>query len=219
VHWQPGRGKQHETAGALVATLLLTRADLLALSLPVARALWAYLGGSPEPANLFRQLLVQPLPQTAVGGADGQSVQSDLATVPPAQPALAARVLATLAQCCREGPLRVNQFPGHVFVQADETLVVVPEALKPVRDRLVQEGVTLPGGGVLYNDLAAAGYVLGEAGRNVIQAEFRRPGKRSVTLAVLRVPNTLLWGATPPALFGGELSLAPQTETPASDAA
>jgi hypothetical protein len=219
VHWQPGRGKQHETAGALVATLLLTREDLQALTLPVARALWAHLGGSPEPTNLFRQLLVQPLPQMAVGGADGQSVQRDLATVPPAQPALAARVVATLAQCCREGPLRVNQFPGHVFVQTDETLVVVPEAFKPVRDRLAQHGVTVPGGGVLYNDLAAAGYVLGEAGRNVMQAEFRRPSKRSVTLAVLRVPNALLWGATPPALFGGELSLAPQAETTASDAA
>jgi hypothetical protein len=219
VTWQPGRGKQHETAGALVATLLLTRADLLALTLPVARALWAYLGGHLDPMNLFRQLLVQPLPQTAVGGADGQSVQRDLATVPPAQPALAARVLATLAQCCREGPLRVNQFPGHVFIQGDATLVVVPEALKPVRERLAQEGVSVPGGGVLYNDLAAAGYVLGDAGRNVMQATFVRPGKHPVTLAVLRVPNTLLWGATPPALFGGELHLAPQTETSATDAA
>jgi hypothetical protein len=219
VTWQPGRGKQHETAGALVATLLLTRADLLALTLPVARALWAYLGGHLDPMNLFRQLLVQPLPQTAVGGADGQSVQRDLATVPPAQPALAARVLATLAQCCREGPLRVNQFPGHVFIQGDATLVVVPEALKPVRERLAQEGVSVPGGGVLYNDLASAGYVLGDAGRNVMQATFARPGKRPVTLAVLRVPNALLWGATPPEPFGGALLLAPQAVTSATDAA
>jgi hypothetical protein len=139
--------------------------------------------------------------------------------VPPAQPTLAAQVLAMLAQCCRAGPLRVNQFPGHVFVRDTETLVVVPEAFKPVRDRLARQGVTLPGGGVLYNDLAAAGYVLGEPGRNVVPAEFRRPGKRAVTLAVLRVPNPLLWGATPPAPFGGELVLAPQTATAATDAA
>jgi hypothetical protein len=146
-------------------------------------------------------------------------VQTDLQTLPPAQPTLAAQVLATLAQCCREGPLRVNQFPGQVFVQAEETLVVVPEAFKPVREHLAQQGVSLPGGGVLYNDLAAAGYVLGEAGRNVTAAAFQRPGKPSVTLAVLRVPNGVLWGATPPEPFGGELVLAPQTSTAAADAA
>jgi hypothetical protein len=146
-------------------------------------------------------------------------VQTDLQTLPPVQPALAAQVLATLAQCCREGPLRVNQFPGQVFVQAEETLVVVPEAFKAVRECLAQQGVTLPGGGVLYNDLAAAGYVRGETGRNVTTAAFRRPGKPAVTLAVLRVPNAILWGATRPAAFGGELVVDPQTSTAATDAA
>jgi hypothetical protein len=128
-------------------------------------------------------------------------------------------VFATLAQCCQEGPLRVNQFPGHVFVQATETLVVVPEGLKPVRERLAQHGVMLPGGGILYNDLAAAGYLLGEAGHNVVQAEFQRPGKRTVTLAVLRVPNALLWGATPPAAFADTIVLTPLATSAADDAA
>jgi hypothetical protein len=219
VHWHPGRGMRHEAASALAATLLLDRTDLQALTLPVARELWAYLGGHPDPANLFRQLLTRAPGPGSTLPADGHSVQTDLQTLPPAQPALAAQVLATLAQCCREGPLRVNQFPGQVFVQAEETLVVVPEAFKAVRARLTQQGVTLPGGGVLYNDLAAAGYVCGEAGRNVTAAEFRRPGKPPVTLAVLRVPNAVLWGATSPAAFGGELVMASQTATTTTDAA
>jgi hypothetical protein len=219
VHWHLGRGMRHETAGALAATLLLTHADLQALTMPVAHMLWAYLGGSPDPANLFRQLLTGAPGAGAARAADNWSVCTDLQTVPPAQPLVVARVLATLAECCRDGGLRVNQFPGHVFVRDAETLVVVPEVFKPVRARLAQDGVTLPHGGVLYNDLAAAGYVLGEAGRNVIQAEFRRPDKRPVTLAVLRVPNALLWGAQPPLPFGGEVVLTPQTETAATDAA
>jgi hypothetical protein len=219
VYWHPGRGRQHATAGALAATLLLTRGDLHALTLPVAHTLWVYLGGNPDPANLFRQLLIgTPGVGTALA-ADGQSVRTDLQTIPPAQPTVVARVVATLAQCCKEGELRVNQFPGHVFVRDTETLVVVPEVFKPVRTRLAQDGVTLPGGGVLYNDLAAAGYVLGEAGHNVVQAEFRRPDKRPVTLAVLRVPNALLWGVQPPTPFGGEIVLTPQVATTATDAA
>jgi hypothetical protein len=219
VHWQPERGMRHEAAGALAATLLLPPADLQALTLSVARALWVYLGGSPDPTNLFRQLISSPPAQAPHMAADGQSVRTDLQTLPLAQPTLAARVLASLAQCCREGPLRVNQFPGHVFVQATETLVVVPEALKPIRARLIQDGITLPGGGVLYNDLAAAGYVLGEPGRNVVQAAFRRPGKHAVTLAVLRVPNALLWGATPPAAFADTIVLTSQADTAAIAAA
>lgn len=219
VYWQPGRGVQHTAAGALAATLLLTREDLQTLTLPVARALWAYLGGHPDPTNLFRQLLVAPPAEAPHVAADGHSVRTDLLTLPPAQPTVAAQVLAILAQCCRDGPLRVNQFPGHIFVLAEETLVVVPEALKPVRERLAQEGITLPGGGVLYTDLATAGYVHGEAGHNVVQMEFRRDGKRPVTLAVLRVPNALLWGVTPPAPYGGEVTLAATPSPVADDAA
>ena len=206
VHWQPGRGMQHEAAGALAAALLLTREDLQTLTLPVARELYAFVGGAPEPANLFRQLICQPQ-QALHGAADGHSVRADLEAIPPAQPTLAARVLSTLAQCCREGPLRVNQFPGHVFVLAEETLVVVPEGLKPVRTRLAREGLSLPGGGVLYNDLAEAGYLLGPAGRNVTKARFQLEGKRSVPLAVLRLPHALLWGAHPPAPFAGQVVL------------
>jgi hypothetical protein len=135
---------------------------------------------NPAYLLLFRQFLTRaPGPQSTLP-ADGHSVQTDLQTLPPAQPALASQVLAMLAQCCREGPLRVNQFPGQVFVQAEETLVVVPEAFKAVRERL---------------------------------------GKPAVTLAVLRVPNAILWGATPPAAFAGELVVAPQTATAATDAA
>ena len=208
--WQPGRGMRHETAGALAATLLLTRADLVALTLPVAREPWAFLGGDPDPANLFRQLLVRALSPASMPAADGQSVQTDLQAVPPAQPTLAAQVMATLAQCCREGPLRVNQFPGQIFVLREATLVVVPEAFKAVRERLAQAGVTLPGGGVLYNDLADVGYLLGTAGQNVVQATFLRPGKRPVPLAVLRVPHAVLWGVAPPALYAGDVLLESQ---------
>jgi hypothetical protein len=64
-----------------------------------------------------------------------------------------------------------------------------------------------------------AGYVCGKAGHNVTSAEFRRLGKPPVTLAVLRVPNAILWGATPPAAFGGALVVTPQTSTAATDAA
>ena len=59
VTWQPGRGMRHQTLGALAAALLLTPEDLVHLTLPVARELWAFLGGDPDPANLFHQLLVR----------------------------------------------------------------------------------------------------------------------------------------------------------------
>jgi hypothetical protein len=218
LHWQPGRGMRHAHIGTLAATLLLTRADLLALTVLVAHELWTFLGGAPEPGNVFRQLLTQPDPAGAPA-ADGQSVRADLAAVPPAQPLLAAQVLATLAQCCRAGPLRVNQFPGHVFVQDAVSLVVVPEALKPVRQHLAAQGIAVPSGTVLYNDLAVAGYVLGEAGQNVAHATFPRPGKPAVTLAVLHVPNALLWGAAPPAPYAGAVELRPQELAPAIPAA
>jgi hypothetical protein len=210
VTWQPGRGRRHEAVGALVATLVLTQAELVPLTLPVARELWAFLGGDPDPANLFRQLLVRPVAPvspTAPPAADGHSVRADLAALPPPQPTLATQVLAMLAQCCQEGALRVNQFPGQVFVQEDATLVVVPAALEAVRQRLASTGVRLPGNPLLFNDLAAAGYLLGVAGQNVVKAVFPRPGKTPVTLAVLRLPHALLWGATPPPPYGGAILL------------
>ena len=74
--------------------------------------------------------------------------------MPPATPVLAARELTTLAPCCQDGTLRVNQIPGQVFVQGDETLVVVPAALKVVTERLAAQGMTTPSGVLLYNDLA-----------------------------------------------------------------
>jgi hypothetical protein len=141
----------------------------------------------------------------AAPAADGQSVQTNLATLPPTTPGLAARVLTTLAQCCQDGTLRVNQIPGQVFIQGDETLVVVPAALKVVCERLAAQGITTPSGVLLYNDLAQAGSLLGPPGRNVAQATLTRPGKAPVTLAVLRLPTALLWGATPPAPYGGTL--------------
>jgi hypothetical protein len=125
------------------------------------------LGGAPDPANLFRQLLVRP----AVPGspaADGPAVRADRA----------AQVLATLAQCCQDGALRVNQFPGQVFVQDDVTLVVVPAALDAVRQRLAATGVRLPGNALVFNDLAAAGYVLGRRGRTSSKPCFRVPARR-----------------------------------------
>jgi hypothetical protein len=204
VTWQPGRGTQHTAAGALAATLLLTRDDLVTLTVPVARELWSFLSGA-DPANLFYPLIVRAPGPAAAPAADGQSVQTDLATLPPATPGLAARVLATLAQCCQDGALRVNQFPGQVFVQGEETLVVVPAALKIVTERLAAQGMTTPSGVLLYNDLAQAGYLLGAPGRNVAQATLARPGKAPVTLAVLRLPTALLWGTTPPAAYGGTL--------------
>jgi hypothetical protein len=156
VTWQPGRGMQHTTAGALAATLLLTRADLVTLTVPVARELWGFLSGA-DPANLFYPLIVRAPDPAAGPAADSQSVQTDLATLPPTTPGLAARVLATLAQCCQDGALRVNQIPGQVFVQGEETLVVVPAALKIVTERLAAQGITAPTGVLRYNDLAQAG--------------------------------------------------------------
>jgi hypothetical protein len=104
VTWQPGRGTQHSTAGALAATLLLTRADLVTLTVPVARELWSFLSGA-DPANLFYPLIVRSPSPAAAPAADGHSVQTDLATLPPATPGVAARVLTTLAQCCQDGTL------------------------------------------------------------------------------------------------------------------
>ena len=210
VTWQPGRGMRHQTLGALAAALLLTSEDLVHLTLPVARELWAFLGGAPDPANLFHQLLVRragPGAPTDAPAADSQSVRADLAAQPPPQRPLAAQVLATLAQCCQEGVLRVNQFPGQVFVQDDATLVVVPTALDTVRQRLATTGVRLPGNALVFNDLAAAGYLLGTPGQNVMKAVFAREGKPPATLAVLRLPHALLWGATPPPPYGGPLQL------------
>jgi hypothetical protein len=210
VTWQPGRGMRHQTLGALAAALLLTPEDLVQVTLPVARELWAFLGGDPDPANLFHQLLVRragPGSPTDTPAADGQSVRADLAAQPPPQRPLAAQVLATLAQCCQEGVLRVNQFPGQVFVQDDATLVVVPTAIDTVRQRLASTGVRLPGNALVFNDLAAAGYLLGTPGQNVMKAVFAREGKPPATLAVLRLPHALLWGATPPPPYGGPLQL------------
>ena len=227
--WQPGRGMRHQALGALAAALVLTPEDLVCLTLPVARELWTFLGGDPDPANLFRQLLVRPVvpgSAAAAPAADGQSVRADLVALPPPQPTLAAQIVATLAQCCQEGALRVNQFPGQVFVQDDATLVVVPAALDAVRQRLAATAVRLPGNALLFNDLAAAGYLLGTPGHNVVKAVFPRAGKAPVTLAVLRLPHALLWGATPPPPYGGPLLLdlpaeaAPEpTPAPATGAA
>jgi hypothetical protein len=216
VTWQPGRGMQHTAVGALAATLLLTRDDLVTLTVPVARELWGFLSGA-DPANLFYPLIVRAPDLTAAPAADGQSVQTDLATWPPASPGLAARVLATLAQCCQDGTLRVNQIPGQVFVQGEETLVVVPAALKAVCERLATQGITTPTGVLLYNDLAQASYLLGPPGRNVAQATLARPGKAPVTLAVLRLKTTLLWGATPPAAYGGTLVVRMPDDPPSHD--
>jgi hypothetical protein len=204
--WQPGRGRRHQALGALAAALVLTPDDLVHLTVPVACELWTFLGGDPDPANLFRQLLVRPAGPGSPA-ADGQSVRADLAALPPTQPTLAAQIVATLAQCCQDGVLRVNQFPGQVFVQDDATLVVVPAALDAVRQRLAPTGVRLPGNALLFNDLAAAGYLLGALGHNVVKAVFPRVGKTPVTLAVLRLPHALLWGATPPPPYGGPLLL------------
>jgi hypothetical protein len=215
VTWQPSRGMRHQTLGALAAALLLTPEDLVQVTLPVTRELWAFLGGAPDPANLFHQLLVRRASlgsPTDTPAADGQSVRADLAAQPPPQRPLAAQVLATLAQCCQEGVLRVNQFPGQVFVQEEATLVVVPTALDTVRQRLAATGVRLPGNALVFNDLAAAGYLLGAPGQNVMKAVFAREGKPPATLAVLRLPHALLWGATPPPPYGGPLVLDLPTE-------
>jgi hypothetical protein len=213
VTWQPGRGMQHTAAGALAATLLLTRDDLVTLTVPVARELWSFLSGA-DPANLFYPLIVRAPGPAAALAADSQSVQTDLATLPPVTPGVAARVLTALAQCCQDGTLRVNQIPGQVFVEGEETLVVVPAALKVVTERLAAQGIPTPTGVLLYNDLAQAGYLLGPAGRNVAQVTLPSPGKAPVTLAVLRFPTALLWGATPPAAYGGTLVVRQADDAP-----
>ena len=189
--WSPAPARRHQALGALAAALLLTPEDLVRLTLPVARELWAFLGGAPDPTNLFRQLLGRPVaPET-----------------PPVQSALAAQVLTTLVQCCQDGTLGVNQVPGQVFVHDDVTLVVVPAALTAVRQRLAPTGVRLPGNTVVFNALAAAGAVLGPPGQNVATAVFPRAGQPPVTLAVLRLPHAPVWGATPPPPYGGPIQL------------
>ncbi len=194
VTWPPGRGRRHQALGALAASLVLTPEDLGRLTLPVARELWAFLGGDPDPSNLFRQLLARP-------------AMPDLTALPSPQPSFAAQVLSMLAQCCQDGTLRVNQVPGQVFVHDDVTLVVVPAALDAVRQRLAPTGVRLPGNTLVFTALAAAGSVLGTPGQNVVKAVFPRAGTPPVTLAVLRLPHALLWGATPPPPYGGPIQL------------
>src|SRR5712691_11276061 len=196
VTWPPGRGRRHQALGALAASLVLTQADLARLTLPVARELWAFLGGDPDPANLFRQLLGRPAVPGSLA-ADGPSGRTNLA----------AQVLTTLAQCCQDGTLRVNQVPGQIFVHNDATLVVVPTALTAVRQRLAPTGVRLPGNTLVFTALAVAGSVLGTPGQNVVKAVFPRAGTPPVTLAVLRLPHALLWGAAPPPPYGGPIRL------------
>lgn len=206
--WQPGRGMRHEAAGGLAATLLLTREDVAALGVPVARELWGFLGGHPDPANLFRQLISSGGSTEPGLAADRQSVADDRHSVPPGAPTVAARVMAALAHGCRDGTIRVNQWPGHVFVHLSATLVVVPAGIDIVRHQLQQQGVRVPPGTVLYNDLADAGFILGMAGRNVSKVAFQPPGRpEPIALSVLRIPHALLWGAEPPEPFAGVIGL------------
>jgi hypothetical protein len=121
---------------------------------------------------------------------------------------LVTQVLTTLAQCCQDGTLGVNQIPGQIFVHDDVTLVVVPAALTLVRQRLALTGVRLPGNIEVFNALAAAGAALGTPGHNVVHAVLPSARRRPVTLAVLRLPHARVWGATPPPPYGGVIQLA-----------
>ena len=93
-------------------------------------------------------------------------------------------------------------------MHASATLVVVPAGIDIVRHQLQQQGVRVPPGTVLYNDLADAGCILGTAGRNVSKVAFQPPGRpEPIALSVVRIPHALLWGAEPPEPFAGVIGL------------
>ena len=193
VTWHPARGSRH---GTLATALLLTPANLASLPLPVTRALWAFLGDTLDPTNLFHQLLAPP------------PVPVSPTAVRLSHTRLVTQVLTMLAQCCQDGTLGVNQIPGQIFVHDEVTLVVVPAALTLVRQRLALTGVRLPGNTAIFNALAATGVVLGPPGHNVVHAVVPCAARRPVTLAVLRLPHTYVWGTTSPPPYRGALQLA-----------
>ena len=195
--------------GALVATLVLTRAESGAphdACSPRAVGLSGWRSGpgqslSPAPGTAGRARLsrVPPGRGRPIGARRS-------AALPPPQPTLAAQVLATLAQCCQEGTLRVNQFPGQVFVQEDATLVVVPAALDAVRQRLAPTGVRLPGNPLLFNDLAAAGYLLGAAGETWSKRSFRAPARPLDARGAAPAARAAV-GCRPPPPYSGAILL------------
>ena len=86
VTWQPGRGMRHQTLGALAAALLLTPEDLVHLTLPVARELWAFLGGRSRSGQ---PLSPAPGPPGGTRVADGtlrQPMASRCAPIWPRSP-------------------------------------------------------------------------------------------------------------------------------------
>jgi hypothetical protein len=207
VAWRPGRGMQHEGAAVLIASLLLPQTVTRALTLPVARALWDFLRGAEDPTNVFQHLV------PGVNGADSQSVQADLHMHDGPPQRLASRVLAALKGACADGTLRVNEFPGQVFVRSHDTLVVMPKVLDVLRRPLRVAGVRLPRNETVYTALADQGWLLGEAGQHVQYATFGRQNKEPVTLTVLCFPNSVLWGNSPPPPFTPTPML-PQEHTP-----
>jgi hypothetical protein len=207
VTWQPGRGMQHEGAAVLVASLLLPQTVTRALTLPVARSLWDFLRGAEEPTNVFLHLV------PGANGADSLSVRSDLRTHEAPPQRLASRVLSALKGACADGTLRVNQFPGQVFVRSHDTLVVMPKALDVLRRPLQAAGVRLPGNEAVYTALADQGWLLGESGQHIQPATFARPNKEPVALTVLCFPNNVLWGNSPPEPFTPPPTL-PQENAP-----
>jgi hypothetical protein len=138
-------------------------------------------------------------------------VQADLRAQDAPPERLASRVLAALQAACADGTLRVNQFPGHVFVRQRDTLVIVPKVLDLLRRPLQAAGVRLPENPAVYDALADQGWLLGPAGQHVQYATFARPNKDPVRLTVLRVPNTVLWDNSLPALFT-PLPMVPQED-------
>jgi hypothetical protein len=192
VVWQPGRGMQHEAATVLVASLLLPHTVTRALTLPVASVLWDFLRSGAAPTNVFQHLV------PGVHGADSQSVQANLLVHDAPPQRLASRVLTALKAACMDGTLRMNQFPGQVFVRDHDTLVVVPKALDVLRRPLLAAGVRLPENQAVYTALAEQGWLRGLPGQHVQHAAFVRPNKEPAHLSVLCFPNTVLWGDAPP---------------------
>ena len=192
VVWHPGRGMQHEAVTVLVASLLLPHTVTRALTLPVASALWDFLRGGAASTNVFQHLV------PGAHGADGQSVQADLRTHDAPPQRLASRILTALKAASTDGTLRLNQFPGQVFVRDHDTLVVVPKVLDVLRRPLLAAGVRLPENQAVYTALADQGWLLGSPGQHVQYATFVRPNKEPAHLSVLCFPNTVLWGDAPP---------------------
>lgn len=178
-------------AAALFARLLLQPDEWQVLSPPVARDLWGTLVGAR--GALLTQLLAplrRPLRQTA-----------------PALQELAGLVLDALRQCCQDGTVPLNGFPGQLFLHPEATFLTVPHGLRPLRRALKAQGRWLPRDSQVFSSLAEAGYLLGPPGQQVTRLQVEPPGRLPVVLHVVGMPHAVLWGQQVPPVYPYPLTL------------